>query len=138
MSRDVLTNVAIFLFPFSRQSQDIRESVARHSCECRLVLFSRHIVAMCSYVFSRLLHDIRTSVTKISHCKFAKISRRQVRDSAKNVIRLSHDSLAKYFGKRSHNIFKHVLNLRDQFTKIRTTLVRMSCENPRLNSQNRR
>ena len=64
VSQDVLTNVALFSFPFLRQSQDIRESVARHSYECRLVLFSRQIVARCSHVFSRLLHDIRTSVTK--------------------------------------------------------------------------
>ena len=38
-------------------------------------------------------------VAKILHCKLAKISRRQVRDTHTNVVRLSRDSLTKYFGK---------------------------------------
>ena len=67
-------------------SQDCRATVVRHS------------------------HDIRTSVAKISHCKFDKISRRQVRDIRTNVARPSRDSLAKYFGKKIRiqflNMFK--------------------------------
>ena len=45
-------------------SQDCRATVVRHS------------------------HDIRTSVAKISHCKFAKLSRRQVRDIRFNKLKL--------------------------------------------------
>ena len=45
LSHDVPTNVALVSFSFVRQSRDIRESVSRHSYECRLVLFSRQIVA---------------------------------------------------------------------------------------------
>ena len=36
-------------------------------------------------VFARLACDRRASVAKISHCKFAKLSRRQVRDTCTNV-----------------------------------------------------
>ena len=41
-----------FRFNFDDISRDIRESVARHSYECRLVLFSRQIVARCLHIFS--------------------------------------------------------------------------------------
>ena len=85
-------------FKFLRQSRDIRASVARHSYECRLVLFSRQIVARfsqdCRATVVRHSRDIRTSVAKISHCKFAKISRRQVHDTGTNVARPAHDSRA--------------------------------------------
>ena len=88
----------LFSLKFVRQSRDIRASVARHSYECRLVLFSRQIVARfsqdCRATVVRHPRDIRTSVAKISHCKFAKISRRQVRDTRTNVARPSHDSRA--------------------------------------------
>ena len=60
-------------------------------------------------IFARLLRDIRTSVAKISHCKFAKISRRQVRDTLTNVARPSHDSLAKYFGEKIRIKFFNML-----------------------------
>ena len=83
---------------FVRVSRDIRASVARHSYECRLVLFSRQMVTRfsqdCRATVVRHSRDIRTSVAKISHCKFAKISRRQVRDTCTNVARPSHDSRA--------------------------------------------
>ena len=51
-------------------SQDCRATVVRHS------------------------HDIGMSVAKISHCKFAKISRRHVRDTRTYVARPLHDSRA--------------------------------------------
>ena len=87
VSHDFPANVSILIL--------IRTTVARH-------LFSRQIVTSFSHVVSRLSRDrdIRTSVAKISHCKFAKISRRQVRDIHTNVVQPSHDSLAKYFGKK--------------------------------------
>ena len=88
----------LFSFKFVRQSRVIRASVARHSYECRLVLFSRQIVARfsqdCRATVVRHSRDICTSVAKISHCKFAKISRRQVRDTRTNVTRPLHDSRA--------------------------------------------
>ena len=48
----------------------------------------------CSHVFLRLSRDCRTiftsvSVANLSNCKLAKISRRQVRDTRTNVVRLS-------------------------------------------------
>ena len=60
LSHDVPTNVALVSVSFVRKSRDIRESVSRHSYECRLVLFSRQIVARSSHVFSRLSRDCRT------------------------------------------------------------------------------
>ena len=90
VSHNVPTNEALFSFPFVRQSGDIH--VELHSYECHQVLVSRQRAVRCSHVFSRLSYDICTSVAKISHCKFAKISRLQVRDTRTNVIRLSHDS----------------------------------------------
>ena len=67
-------------------SQDCRPTIVRHS------------------------HDIRMSVAYISHCKFAKISLRQVRDTRTNIALPSHDSLAKYFGEKIRikflNMFK--------------------------------
>ena len=150
ISRDIRESVSrlsrecnLFSFKFVRQSRDIRASVARHSYECRLVLFSRQIVARfsqdCRATVMRHSRDIRATFVRVSrknsHCKFAKISRRQVRDTRTNVARQSRDSLAKYFGeKKSHKIFQHVENLRDKFAtssrhvKILTTLARMSCE----------
>ena len=44
--------------------------------------------------------DCRATIVKILHSKFAKISRRLVRDTCTNVARLSRDSLAKYFGEK--------------------------------------
>ena len=64
----------------------------------RLVLFSRQIVARfsqdCRATVVRLSRDIRTSVANILHCKFAKISRRQVHVTRTNVERPSHDCRA--------------------------------------------
>ena len=110
-----------------------------------LVLFSRQIVARfsqdCRATVVRHSRDIRTSVAKISHCKFAKISRRQVRDTRTNVARPSHNSLAKYFGEKIRikffNMFKNFATS-SRHKKILTTLARMSCESPRQNSQNSR
>ena len=48
----------------------------------------------CRATVVRQSHDIRTSVAKVSHCKFAKISQRQVRDTRTNVVRPSHDGRA--------------------------------------------
>ena len=97
LSRDCRTT-------FVRVSHDFPANVNYfhlNSFECRLVLFSRQIVARfsqdCRATVVRHSRVIRTSVAKISHCKFAKISRRQVRDTRANVARLSRDSLAKYF-----------------------------------------
>ena len=73
-------------------SQDCRTTVVQHS------------------------HDIRTSVAKISHCKFAKISQRQVCDTRTNVVRQSCEI---FWRKQSHKIFKHVQNLRECRAKIR-------------------
>ena len=150
-SRDIHESVSrhsresnLFSCKFVRQSRDIR--VARHSYECRLVLFSRQIVARfsqdCRATVVRHSRDIRTSVVKISHCKFAKISRRQVRDNRTNVARPSRDSLAKYFGEKIRiqffNMLKNFATSSSQHKKILTTLARMSCESPRQNSQNAR
>ena len=110
---------------------------ARHSYECCLVLFSRQIVARfsqdCRATVLRHSRDIRTSVAKISHCKFAKISRRQVHDTRKNVARLSRDSLAKYFGEKIRIKFFNMLKnfaTSSRHKKILTTLAGMSCESP--------
>ena len=101
-------------------------------------LFSRQIVARfsqdCCATVVQHTRDIRTSVAKISHCKFAKISRRQVRDTRTNIARPSHDSLAKYFGKKKNhikflNMFKNFATS-SQHKKILKTLARMSCESP--------
>ena len=63
-------------------------------------------------------HNIRMSVTKISHCKFAKISRRQVCDTHTNGAQQSHDTLGKYFGEKICikflNMFKKVQVGKDQ------------------------
>ena len=118
---------------FVRVSRDIHASVARHSYECRLVLFSRQIVARfsqdCRATVMRHSHDICTSVTKNSHCKFAKISRRQVCDTRTTVARQSCEI---FWRKNSHKIFQHVEKLRDQFATqgnshdTRTNVVRKS------------
>ena len=98
----------LFSFKFVQQSRDIRASVARHSYECRLVLFPRQIVARfsqdCLATVVRLSRDICTSVAKISHCKFTKISRRQG-DTRTTVAR---QSCKIVWRKNSHKIFKHV------------------------------
>ena len=113
---------------FVRVSRDIRTNV-------RLGLFSRQIVARfsqdCRATVVRHSRDIRTSVAKISHCKFAKLSRRQVRDTRTDVARQSCEI---FWRKYSHKIFQHVGKLRDQFAtssrhkKILTTLARHSHE----------
>ena len=61
LSHDVPMNVALVSFSFVRQSRDIRESVSRHSYECRLVLFSRQIVAR---TVARLSYGIRTTIVR--------------------------------------------------------------------------
>ena len=162
-SRDIRESVSrlsrecnLFSFKFVRQSRDIRASVARHSYECRLVLLSRQIVGRfsqdCRATVVQHSRDIRTSVAKISHCRFAKISWRQFGDTRTNVARTSRDrrttvarqSCEIFWRKNSHKIFQHVEKLRDQFAtssrhkKILTTLARLSCESPRQNSQNSR
>ena len=77
---------------------------SRATYECRLILFSRQIVVRfsqdCRATVVRHSRDIRTSVAKISHCKFTKISRQQVRDTRTDVARRSRDSRAKYFGEK--------------------------------------
>ena len=83
VSHDFPANVTYFHL----NSYDSRASVARHWYECRLVLFSRQIVG-------RFSQDCHATLAKISHCKFAKISRRQVRDTRTNVAGPSHDSRA--------------------------------------------
>ena len=125
----------LFSFKFVRQSCNICASVARHSYECRLVLFSRQIVARfsqdCCTTVVRHSRDIRTSVAKIWHCKFAKISRRQVRDTRTNVTRPSHDSLAKYFGEKiCIKFFNMLKNFATSSRLVRDTrkFVRVSCE----------
>ena len=60
---DVPTNVALVSFSFVRQSRDIRESVSRNSHKCRLVLFSRQIVAR---TVARLSNGIRTTIVRVS------------------------------------------------------------------------
>ena len=99
-------------------------SVARHSYKCRLVLFSRQIVARfsqdCRATIVRHSRDIRTSVAKLLHFKirqnFAATSSRHSQERRATVARLSRDSLAKYFGeKNSLKIFQHVEKLCDQF-----------------------
>ena len=87
-------------------SQDCRATVVRHS------------------------HDIRTRVVKISHCKFAKISPRQVHDIRTSVAQPSHDSLAKYFGKKIRiqflNMFK-TFATHENSHDTRTNVVRKCC-----------
>ena len=61
---------------------------------------------------ARLSYDIRRSFAKILHCKFAKVSRHEVRNTRMKVVRLSHDSrvtvLRNILAQNSHKIFKHV------------------------------
>ena len=124
-----MLQVRKFRSNFENVSCDIRESVSRlfrkcnlfsfkfvrHLYKCRLVLFSRQIVARfsqdCRATVVGHSRDIHTSVAKISHCKFAKISHRQVRDTRTNVPRPSHGSLVKYFGEKIRikflNMFKN-------------------------------
>ena len=70
---------------------------------------SREISQDCRATVVRHSRDIRTSVAKFWHCKFAKISRRQVRDTRTNVARPSHDCLAKYFGEKIRIKFFNML-----------------------------
>ena len=65
VSHDFPKNVAYLHFNLYELG-DIRSSVARHSYECRLVLFSRQIVAMVSHVVSRLLRDRRGTLARHS------------------------------------------------------------------------
>ena len=46
---------------------------------------SREVFACFLKTVTRLSYDIRTSVAKISHCKFANISWRQVRDTCTKI-----------------------------------------------------
>ena len=64
VSHDFPANVAHFRF----HSYDSRESVARHSYESRLVLFSRQIVARCSRFLktvARPLYDTCTTFVRM-------------------------------------------------------------------------
>ena len=54
----------------------------------------------CPATVVRYSYDNHTSVAKFSHCKFAKISRRHVRDTRMSAVR-SRDNLATYFGKKN-------------------------------------
>ena len=98
----------------------IRTTVARQSCECRTTFVrmslsfifspdSREIFTCCLKTVARPSCDTRTTFVRvspiISHCKFAKISRRQVRDIRTNVAR---QSCEMFWKKNSHPIFKHV------------------------------
>ena len=129
VSHDFPANVTYFHL----NSYDIRASVTRHSYKCRLVLFSRQIVARfsqdCRATVVRHSRGIRTSVAKILHCKFAKISRRQVRDTRTNFARPSHDSRAKCFGEKIHiKVFNMLKNFATSLRhkKILTNVVRKS------------
>ena len=109
LSHYVPTNVALVSFSFVRQWRDMRVSVSRHSYECRLVLFFRQIFAR---TVTRLSYGIRMTIVRVSQ-NFAKISRRHVRDTRMNVVRLSHDSRATVLRHvlpkiKSHKVFKHV------------------------------
>ena len=117
----------------SRDYRDIRESVSRRSHECsfifsttvatlvRMSLISfisspdgREVFACFLKTVARPSYDIHTSVAKISHCKFAKISRRQVRDTRTNV------QSDRGFGNQLATISRHM--------KILTTIARHSHE----------
>ena len=67
LSHDDPTNVALVSFSFVRQSRDIRESVSRHSYECRLVLFfSPDSREDCRAIIVRHSYDNRTRVARRS------------------------------------------------------------------------
>ena len=121
----------------------------RHLYECRLVLFSRLIVARfsqdCRATVVRHSHNIRTTFIRVSR-KFCIVNSPKFRgDKFATLARLSRDrgttvarrSCEIFWRKNSHKIFQHVEKLRDQFAtssrhkKILTTLARMSCESPR-------
>ena len=128
VSHDFPANVSYFHF----NSYDSRATFVRVSHDIRTnelsFIFSpdsREFFACCLKTVARPSCDTRTtfvtSVAKISHCKSAKISRRQVRDirttvarpsrdRRTTVARQSRDSLAKYFGKKIRiqflNMFK--------------------------------
>ena len=86
-----------------RQFRAIRPYFANMSNECRATL-GRQFRDICEYLTTfarislsfacfvrtvmRLSNDIRATVVNLSHCRFATISRRNVRDSRTNVIRL--------------------------------------------------
>ena len=122
-----------------RQIREFRSNFENISHDCRaIVLLSvssdcREGFACCLNTVARPLCDIRTStsVAKISYCKFAKILRRQVRDTRTKVARPSHDSLAKYFGEKIRikfsNMFK-TFATSSRYMKILTTFVRHSNE----------
>ena len=101
VSHDVSTNVAYF---HSYNSRETFMSVTRHSYECRLVLFSRQIVARCSHVFSRLLRDRPATLmtfVRVSQ-KFGIVNLLKFRgDRLATLARPSRDSLGKYFGKKN-------------------------------------
>ena len=97
LSPDVPTNVFLVSFSFIRQSRDIRDSVSRHSYECRLVLFSRQIVAR---TVARLSYGIRATIVRESRnfriVNSPKCSQHS-HERRTTVARQSRDSLATYF-----------------------------------------
>ena len=116
VSHDVSTNVALFSFSFLRMSVSFIFSPDSHQ-----------VFACFLKTVTQLSYFIRTSVTKISYCKFAKILWQQVRDTCTNVVRRSHNSLAKYFGEKIGikflNLFKTFMTI-SLHIKILTTLAR--------------
>ena len=142
VSHDIPTNVAFVSFSFVRQLLECLMTFVRMLLG---FIFSPHSHEVFSCVFLRLLHDIRTSVLKYSHCKFTKRSQRQIHDTPTIVVRLLHHSLATYFGEKICitflNIFKTLVTS-SRHMKILMTLVRHShkchTKSMQLNSQNSR
>ena len=66
VSHEFPANVAYFPF-HSYNSRETFISVARHSYESRLILFSHQIVARCSHVFSRLSRDCNETLAPHSY-----------------------------------------------------------------------
>ena len=88
VSHAVPTNEALVHFCSNDSRETFLRAYSRHSYECRLILLSRQIDARCLHVFCQ------TTFVRHSHCKFYKISRRQVCDTHTNVVRLSDDNRA--------------------------------------------
>ena len=87
VSHDVSTNVAYFHLHLKYSG----ETFVKYECRKVLICFPKNLSLIRSC-------EIRASTSKTSHFKFNNISRRQVRDASMNVVRMSLDSLAKYFG----------------------------------------
>ena len=87
-------------------------SVSRHSYECRLLnsfIFlpvSRDVFVCFLKTVARLSYDIRMTIIRVSRNVRIVNSRRHVRNSRMNAVRLSHDSLATYFDKNSHKLVR--------------------------------